>query len=386
MAKTLIYINKNKLRNCGGPVGYCNNLFIELNKRENEDVKFIDAKVNKTKWYASLKKNKLALFCKRLSSNYKLIYGKKHFTSINLNEYDIIHFHSTRDMYQVRDSLKNYQGKILLTSHSPTIASKEALVNRNKFEIKMFSWLFNKLIRMDEYAFERADYILFPCEDAEEPYHLEWEGFKKVKKTKPFKYILTGINGCSAKISEKEIREKYNIPQDAFVICYVGRHNSIKGYDKLLEIGEKVLEKYDNVYFLIAGKEGPMYGLKKPRWIEVGWTNDPHSFIAASDLFILPNKHTYFDLVLLEVLSLGKSVLMTYTGGNKYVHKLNKGGLFVYNDVHEALSSIDKLYELGREKLNEVGLSNKEIFNENFTVEKFTDRYLEILDEVINEK
>ena len=38
----------------------------------------------------------------------------------------------------------------------------------------------------------------------------------------------------------KEVLEKYNIPQDAFVISYVGRHNSVKGYDKLKEIGKKI--------------------------------------------------------------------------------------------------------------------------------------------------
>ena len=43
------------------------------------------------------------------------------------------------------------------------------------------------------------------------------------------------------------------------------------------------------------------------------WTNDPHSLINASDMFILPNKETYFDLIMLEVLSMGKIVLATNT-------------------------------------------------------------------------
>ena len=64
-------------------------------------------------------------------------------------------------------------------------------------------------------------------------------------------------------------------------------------------------------------------GLKTDHWIEVGWTNDPHSLIAASDVFVLPNHETYFDLILLEVLSLGVPVVMSRTGGNKFFEQFN---------------------------------------------------------------
>ena len=34
---------------------------------------------------------------------------------------------------------------------------------------------------MEKYAFKRANYIIFPCEDAEEPYYKKWKESKYMK-------------------------------------------------------------------------------------------------------------------------------------------------------------------------------------------------------------
>ncbi len=158
------------------------------------------------------------------------------------------------------------------------------------------NWLYKNLIKIDEYAFRRADYIVFPCPEAEEPYYNNWPEYKAVKEEKKGKYLylLTGTKARVAKLSKTEVRQLYSIPDDAFIICYVGRHNEIKGYDKLKLLGEQILQEAPNIYFLIAGREEPLHGLHHPRWIEVGWTSDPHSLINASDVFMLPNKGNVF--------------------------------------------------------------------------------------------
>lgn len=59
-------------------------------------------------------------------------------------------------------------------------------------------------------------------------------------------YIPTGINPCSPKVGKSEVRQRYGIPEEAFVFCYVGRHNEIKGYDTLKELGLELLK--DKMY------------------------------------------------------------------------------------------------------------------------------------------
>ena len=191
----------------------------------------------------------------------------------------------------------------------------------------------------------------------------------------------TGIVGCKAKVNREDFRKKYGIPDNAFVISYAGRHNEIKGYADLKRLGEKLLAD-KNVYFLIAGKEEPMTGLKNDHWIEVGWTNDPHSLIAASDVFVLPNHETYFDLILLEVLSLGVPVVMSRTGGNKYFEQFKQTGIKFYDTLEEAQDRILDIKKMPVDELCDAKAGIIEMFNNEFTVEKFAKNYINIISEI----
>ena len=99
----------------------------------------------------------------------------------------------------------------------------------------------------------------------------------------------------------------------------------------------------------------PICGLKNQHWIEIGWTNNPYSIIEASDLFILPNRETFFDLILLEVLSLGKNVLISWCGGNKKFADFNSEGILFFHNVDEALKQIKYLYTKDRKERIRMG-------------------------------
>ena len=157
-----------------------------------------------------------------------------------------------------------------------------------------------------------------------------------------------------------------------------------KGYDILQTIGLEAL-KNETVYVLAAGKEKPLQGPKHPRWIEVGWTNDPHSLIAASDVFVLPNRETYFDLVMLEVLSLGQIVLASRTGGNKFFANKQCDGIMLYENEKEAVGILEKLMGLSENERARLRNSCLEIFDEYFTLEKFADHYIELYDGLLRE-
>lgn len=184
---------------------------------------------------------------------------------------------------------------------------------------------------------------------------------------------------CISKVLARDIRAKYNIPLSAFVVSYVGRHNEIKGYDDLKLIGSRLLNRYENIYILIAGKESPLKGLSHERWIEVGWTNDPYSIINASDVFVLPNKETYFDLILLEVLSLGKIVIASKTGGNKFFERFELSGISLFENVSEAITKIEEMKNKERKERNLLENENKALFQQYFTASIFADNYIKLI-------
>lgn len=382
--KLLIYVNEEDLKPTGGASGYNYNLQHGLKKINAQNYYFlqdVDKTRNKVKRIKDsiFKKKLFVLF--RIANYYLLLKKHKSYAKVNLNEYDIVHFHNVKDLYEARTSLNEYKGIVVLTSHSPKPFSFEIYEDViSDFEKRFFGKMYKKLIVMERFAFKRADYIFFPCEDAEEPYYKKWKEYKKIheENEKKYRYMLTGTKECKAKISKKDYRREKQIPENAFVVSYAGRHNQTKGYDKLKRIGQKLLQQED-VYFMIAGKEEPLKGLKHPHWCEIGWTNDPHSLIKASDVFVLPNEETYFDLIMLEVLSLGKIVIASRTGGNKFFEKIDAPGVMLYSDEKQAIELIEKIKHMSFDERAVLEKRNHELFKEKFSNPVFAQNYVNII-------
>ncbi len=378
MTKVLIYKSESDLKPVGGPNGYLYNLYSGLKKNKDKDVevsflpaqnhsKIVNCGIN---WLKKHKKLLFNLYIRYLNIN-------KGNSGVDFSKYDIVHFHATTDFYVCRNKLKDFKGKVVITSHSPMPCHQELVDNLQLPKGKKRDKYIKKVEKVDIYAFNNADYILFPCEEAEECYSNAWDKYKEIKKNNKDKYIYvpTGLIPLKVPGTKKSIRKKYNIPEKDFVVCYVGRHNEVKGYGSLKNMGEKYLKENPDSYFLIAGLESPMKGLKDPKWREIGWTNKPHEIIKSADVFVLPNKETYFDLILLEVLSIGKPIVMTKTGGNKYFEKFKNSGLFLYKyDNYKQFKEI--LNDLKTKDLEKLGDKNKKIFDANFSSEIFAKNYI----------
>lgn len=397
MKKVLIYLRKGDLLPAGGPRGYNYNLLEGLTEMgvisnpEDIEIHYMEGKsvsLSVNKKMNSISNNGVKTVFSILKSVLNkgiLMYGFIHRAKADLNQYDAVHFHSVVDLYSAKNDLKNYRGKVFLTSHNPTAPSKEIYSNLSNFEKKYLKRYYRKLKVIEEFAFDNADYIVFPCAEAEEPYYHDWPNYSDVHKRNAEKYLymLTGTGEKITQISKHEIRAKYGIPDEAFVVAYVGRHNEIKGYDSLKRIASKILDTDKEIYFLIAGKEGPLYRLESEQWIEIGWTKEPGAVINGADIFILPNRETYFDLVMLEVLSLGQIVLATNTGGNKFFNRYSESGIYLYETESEVVSLIHKLAE-HRAELELRRQENKRIYEANFTNLVFARNYVDLLRKVLN--
>ena len=393
MKKVLIYLNENSLAPTGGSIGYNYTLKKGLQEIDNEgiEIEYLQGKEvsadinNRVKNVKAAGLKKLITISKSVVKKGLMMYGPSHKAKVDLSIYDAVHFNRTIDLYWAKDSLRDYKGKVILTLHSPTMPCKQMISMLTNFEKKYMKWFYAKLPDIDNYAINRADNIIIACEEAEEPYYHEWPGYAEFHEKNKHKYVYmaTGTAPKSALVTKEEMRKKYGIPQDAFVISYVGRHNEIKGYDALKDIGKHLLDANDSAYVFIAGTEGPLYHLEHNRWIEVGWTKDPGSVIQASDVFVLPNKETYFDLVMLEVLSLGQIVVASYTGGNKYFAKYENSGIFLYSNNAEAENIINTLIKMSEVERNELRKKNLELYKAEFTNEAFAKRYIDSLHKIL---
>ena len=301
-----------------------------------------------------------------------------------------IHCHNIFDAAEVHNTLcaikKRDEIRVILTSHAPESFSIE-LSN-----ILIESGLSSKNVRpfveicdkVQEKVFREVDALIFPSMEAMEPYYQTIPEFGEIVKDKRILFLLTGTVGLKGGITKEEARAKLAIPDDTFVISYVGRHNAVKGYDLLCRAATKVFETKVPVCFLVGGIKSDCY--KSPsdsRWRELGWV-DPTTVLTASDLFVLPNRRTYFDLVLLEALSLGTNVLATNTGGNKTVFNLTECiNLVDVNSDLIASAIIEQVENPMARKEKDFVMSQ---FSRLFTEKAFALNYLKLMHTYLSEE
>ena len=379
----LVHFPINKLKPVGGPAGYLWNLKQGLDQIKASGYAFLPE--------ASIEMTSSKILQKIVPTRAKEIRRLRNLLSlpdqmmdapVDYSRYEAIHFHSTKDLYLHRRDIDGYDGKVILTSHSPLVYHKELIARLNPKDVRAHAEELGAVAAIDEYSFQRADYVIFPCPEAEEPYFHTWVDYPALREEGKMRYVPTGIVPASIKVGRDEIRDRYGIPHNAFVVSYVGRHNLVKGYDVLKSIAPELLAN-ENVWFLIAGKEGPILGLNHPRWVEVGWTNDPHSLVAAADVFVLPNRETFFDLVMLEVLSIGQIVIASRTGGNKFFERFSCPGIRLYDKAEDLADLVIEIQDASEHERDAWRLTAKTLYEEEFTVETFATRFDATLDEIM---
>lgn len=384
--RTLIYFYEDFMSPAGGPAGYLYRLKERRDELGDNEIVFLSKKeFRRPVLYGSKNRlHKLFGTDKSLSENAKrveqVIYESKMDGPFDLNEYDIVHFHNTFDLFSQKKNLENYKGKVILTSHTPMVPHKEFIEEYcTKEEYEKHKEILDKVAEFDRFSFERADYIMFPCKEAEEPYYHTWDIYESIRRPEKLLYVPTGAPVCTPKKTREEIRSELDIPDDRFVISFTGRHNMVKGYDSLISM----FGKLDGVTVICCGKETDIRHPDSPYWIETGWTDDPYSYVNASDLFILPNRETFFDLALLETLSLGKSSLISFTGGNKRFKDKEDCGVYTYDSEEEAILKIRELMSEDKGIRAQKEARQREFSGQEYSMGKFYDRYKETLKSII---
>lgn len=398
------------LKNSGGPAGYLYNIheFLKNTSKIGSNIEIVFLKdilgIKNVENSMHVKHSKLMKII-HLIDFFSLIgyyrffkmyrkwnteFTSKNLFGLNYNEYDVIHFHNSTQVLCSRGILKDYKGIIVLTSHSPQPLSYEKL-DLLPHNIPVLRKFFSKkLIRLEIEAWDFCDYLMFPVKDAIEPYLVN-EKIKSYVSTHQEKIIYCPSAILNKPISNNEdLRKKLGIDPNTFLICYIGRHNIIKGYDQLLELGKRILKDEKEINFVIAGVEDPLKGLSHCRWKELGWINYGPELIACADVFVLPNKETYFDLITLEVMREGTPIMLSITGGNKYFQQYGQDyGFYFYNygDIDSEIKLIEKI-----EKEKQSGLLNvkrqriRNLFESQFTIEEYINRYRKLMANIIGVK
>lgn len=387
--KVLFWTKEIEIKNAGGPAGYCYNIkhFLECNPCKEID------------FYHSKKRNGAKSKIKQWIIKHKSLYffiavyweyfRKSPLPSDDqalLSNYDYVHVHSICDMMKTFSIYKG-RPKIILTTHTPEPFIDEFADECGmKFLLDWFPSLRELLIKREVAALKKSDYIMLPVQEAREVYEKKSQYYQRAfeyMKNRTF-YVPSAVCELDADFNPSVKMLNTIVPPNAIKVCFIGRHNKIKGYDFLKKIAQEIWKANENVYFIIGGKPGPLKGLQDSRWIELGWVKTS-DLLNEIDLFILPNQETFFDLILLETLRQGVPVLLTETGGNKWFINQHVCGIYSckYGNACDAVRSIQDFIH---DRQNGIAFneSTKNFYKKNLSMSRFVSQYLSMLKDEAN--
>jgi len=105
----------------------------------------------------------------------------------------------------------------------------------------------------------------------------------------------------------------------------------------------------------------------------------------AIDVFVLPNRMTYFDLVLLEVMSAGVPVIASATGGNKSVQSMT-GALILYqNTAADLAEKIMEFSHLSDENRKSAGQKIQNTYEQFYTTKIFAEKYKNLINNIYSD-
>lgn len=157
-------------------------------------------------------------------------------------------------------------------------------------------------------------------------------------------------------LSKNEARKKIGIKTDDKIILFTGRFVREKGLPYLLEAARDILNKYNNVSFLLLG--GGFDEEIVRSWVEKNPNIRKKILLLpymeyeklryvyfSSDIFVLPSLAEGLSMSILEAMACGLPVIATRVGGNPELVGEEAGILIKPKDAREIASSIKRLLD-----------------------------------------
>lgn len=290
------------------------------------------------------------------------------------NKYDIVHVHTPVAAFITRLALRNFQVKIIYTSHGFHFYKGSPLLNwliYYPIEIIAAKWTDRMVtINMEDYKRAKA---------------FKLRGNGEVK-------LIRGVGIDSLEIDNKKIdieskRRALALDKDDYVILVLSELNKNKNINQGIEAINILREDYPKIKLICAGK-GPLERVlnEKVRKLKlenqikfIGFRNDIDDLIAMSNAVALFSKREGLGKCLLEGIQGGIPIISTNNRGAREIIRNNINGLIVpindYNKTAEAISIIYDNPEIG----NKFAKRSKEIINE-YLLTSVLDKVLELYD------
>jgi glycosyltransferase involved in cell wall biosynthesis len=147
-----------------------------------------------------------------------------------------------------------------------------------------------------------------------------------------------------------EARQRWGVPQDAFVVATAANMRPVKGGDVLVQAALACADLTD-VHFVLMGRIHDRRVTRlaaNPRATRVhlaGFTPDASRLVSAADVFVMPSRAEALSVALLEAMTQGVCPVVSDAGGMKEAVQHGQDGLvFSSGDAAELAGAIRMLH------------------------------------------
>lgn len=198
------------------------------------------------------------------------------------------------------------------------------------------------------------------------------------------------------KVPANNIYKIYNCVKDNYIshhkvptkehinIIYPARINDVK---RQIEIVDKLNGKLDRDIKIYFVGEGPLLELLQEKvkdnnqFVVLGFRADILDLFKKMDYVMLFSKQEGLPITLIEATMMGLPILCNNVGGNSEIVSNNKNGfIFEKDDWDMLINKINTLKEISDDYYIQMSNESRNIYLQNFTFNKFKQKYLELLE------
>ena len=261
--------------------------------------------------------------------------------------------------------------KLVLMTHSPTFLAYELAVAMNpgvpEAELVQEPYV-RSLVARELRIMQAARAVLWPCEESQIGYPDWWQLFRDGKTSNV--YAETGTQRPSAKASREEMRSAWGVPNDRRVALFIGRAHPHKGFDRFVDWADWNRSRSNREWEFVHCGGASQVARDLSAISEAGYVSDNGAAYLAADLVLIPNTYSYFDLGLLEAISLGTRVAIAPTGGHGYLARRYSVPTIPDGPAEEVWPTLEVLAdEYAKDDSRSLALTNQ--WQEHFSLDPF---------------
>lgn len=263
-----------------------------------------------------------------------------------------------------------------------TLGIKVILTRNVPYRKKGIKKFFNRL-----FLYNQCDLVITLCEYVKKLLERDF-------RLRNVKVNYDGFWNELKKLSLEEIlqiKKKYNINQDEFVLATIGRVEESKGVSIAIDAVSQVKTEMPNIKLLVVGTGNVQYIQKLKEIVRrkniedsitfTGFVENTYEIYNIIDVLLHPS---YFDSVpicILEAFGYSKPVIASNTGGIPEIVEDGKNGYLF--STGNAKSLAERIGQLLISDYMSLGLKGKETINRKFSKENMVRNYTKLLKELL---